>query len=112
MDGQAGKPEEFYECRPGAAKRPLSGTYRRRDPESTVLHRAVRENLATFLDQAVEGGGLPAFRERDFNKYLDCGVLAHGFTRVACSTCEDEVLVAFSCKGRGFCPGVQRAPCA
>ena len=29
------------------------------------------------------------------------GVLAHGFTRVRCERCKDELLGAFSCKGRG-----------
>ena len=36
--------------------------------------------------------------------YLACGILANGFARVRCSSCGDEMLVAFSCKGRGFCP--------
>jgi hypothetical protein len=31
-------------------------------------------------------------------------VLAHGFARVRCESCKDELLVAFSCKGRGVCP--------
>jgi len=48
--------------------------------------------------------GLPRYVERDFAKYLECGVLAHGFARVRCESCKDELLVAFSCKGRGVCP--------
>ncbi|MFY0565314.1 transposase zinc-binding domain-containing protein [Archangium lansingense] len=28
----------------------------------------------------------------------------HGFARVRCESCKDELLVAFSCKGRGVCP--------
>lgn len=28
----------------------------------------------------------------------------HGFARVRCQTCSDELLVAFSCKRRGICP--------
>ena len=31
-------------------------------------------------------------------------MLAHGFARVRCESCKDELLVAFSCKGRGVCP--------
>jgi len=42
--------------------------------------------------------------ERDFTRYLECGVLAHGFARVRCESCKDELLVAFSCKGRGVYP--------
>ena len=31
-------------------------------------------------------------------------MLAHGFARVLCESGKDELLVAFSCKGRGVCP--------
>ena len=36
--------------------------------------------------------------------HLRCGVLAHGFVRLACKSCRHEKLVAVSCKRRGFCP--------
>ncbi|REG27138.1 transposase-like zinc-binding protein [Archangium gephyra] len=79
--------------------------YRRRRPEGTVLYEAVRANLATMLAEASEvGRGLNRYVERDFARYLECGVLAHGFARVRCESCKDELLVAFSCKGRGVCP--------
>jgi hypothetical protein len=79
--------------------------YRRRQPEGTVLYEAVRENLATLLAEASDvGRGLPRYVERDFARYLECGVLVHGFARVRCESCKDELLVAFSCKGRGVCP--------
>jgi hypothetical protein len=79
--------------------------YRRRQPEGTVLYEAVRDNLATLLAEASEvGRGLSQYVERDFAKYMECGVLAHGFARVRCESCTDELLVAFSCKGRGVCP--------
>ncbi|RKH59263.1 hypothetical protein [Corallococcus aberystwythensis] len=69
--------------------------YRRRQPEGTVLYEAVRENLATLLEEASEAGcGLPRYVERDFARYLECGVLAHGFSRVRCESCKDELLVA------------------
>jgi hypothetical protein len=42
--------------------------------------------------------------EREFRGYLACGILAHGFLRVHCDNCGHDRLVAFSCKGRGFCP--------
>jgi Transposase zinc-binding domain len=42
---------------------------------------------------------------------LDCGILDHGFARIRCSECRKELLLAFSCKGRGLCPscGANRA---
>jgi len=62
----------------GAAWAPLRNGYRRRDPEATVLHQAVRENLATFLAEAAEHGGLPRHVERELFDDLDCGVLSRG----------------------------------
>jgi hypothetical protein len=41
---------------------------------------------------------------RELYRYLDCGILANGFARVHCAQCGRDELVAFSCKGRGFCP--------
>jgi hypothetical protein len=49
-------------------------------------------------------GGLPGFVRREFEAYLRCGILGHGFARVRCEGCAFERLVPFSCKGRGFCP--------
>lgn len=94
-----------YERSPGAATRPC-GPYRRRQPENTVLHRIVRENLQTMLAEArdANGMGLPRYVEREFRAYLACGILAHGFVRISCDTCRKDMLVAFSCKGRGLCP--------
>lgn len=47
---------------------------------------------------------LPLYVQREFEDYLKCGRLEHGFLRVQCDTCHAEHLVAFSCKRRGFCP--------
>ncbi len=82
-------------------------TYVRRESERTVLHTVVRDHLETFLAEArVRGGGdgVPGFVERELREYLSCGVMARGFARFRCSGCRREILVAFSCKGRGFCP--------
>jgi hypothetical protein len=85
-------------------KRALGAVEHRRDVEGTVLHRVVRGHLASFLAESADRGGLPRFVERDFARYLECGVLAHGFARLACSVCRAEVLVPFSWKSRGVCP--------
>ena len=73
-----------------------------------MLHALVREHLETFLadsrERSAEGAGWPSFVENEFRRYLDCGILANGFARVHCGSCGDDMLVAFSCKRRGFCP--------
>ena len=82
-----------------------SRTYQRRDPEATVLHRVVRENLEGFLTRARSRERVvPRFVERAFRTFLRCGILAHGFVRVHCDACGHDRLVGFSCKGRGVCP--------
>ncbi len=79
---------------------------RRREPERGALHQVLLRHLQTFLARAGEraGPGLPRFVRRELYAYLDCGILANGFARVHCSSCGRDELVAFSCKGRGFCP--------
>ena len=42
--------------------------------------------------------------QREFEDYLKCGCLEHGFYRVRCDSCHEERLLGFSCKRRGFCP--------
>ncbi len=80
--------------------------YERRRPEETTLYRLVQEHLETFLVQVEAGGvaSLPQFVIEEFEAFLECGILAHGFVRVRCAQCAHEKLVAFSCKRRGICP--------
>jgi hypothetical protein len=79
--------------------------YQRRTPEDSLLYRVVQENLETFLAEAAQRDRcVPAFVEREFRKFLECGLLCHGFVRVRCKDCGDDKLVAFSCQRRGFCP--------
>jgi len=87
------------------ARCPGGHTHIRRQPEHGVLQQVVREHLETFLAEArLRGGGVPVFVERELREFLTCGVMARGFARFRCDGCEREILVAFSCKGRGFCP--------
>ena len=75
-----------------------------RRPEKTVLHRLVSAQLETFLArQRARERSVPRFVERELRDFVGCGSLAHGFLRVHCDACRKDRLVAFSCKGRGFC---------
>ena len=79
----------------------------RRQPEQSVLYQVLQQHLETFLAQAEDpetGRDLPRFVTRELRDYLQCGILAHGFCRVRCERCNQDELVAFSCKHRGFCP--------
>ena len=86
---------------------PAPSSYVPRDPSQTVLYHVVADHLETFLaslDADPDATGLPAYVQREFYDYLQCGILAHGFLRLGCDTCNHELLLAFSCKRRGFCP--------
>src|SRR6266704_4224707 len=86
---------------------PAVATYEPRDPSRTVLYKVIADHLETFLascEADPDAKGLPAYVQREFYDYLQCGILAHGFLRLGCDTCKKEMLVPFSCKRRGFCP--------
>ena len=86
---------------------PAVAPYAPRDPSHTVLYKVIAEHLETFLasfHDDPEATGLPAYVQQEFYDFLRCGILAHGFLRLGCDTCKQELLVPFSCKRRGFCP--------
>ena len=82
--------------------------YRPRRPSQSVLYRCVQEHLETWLAQCRDSHddewSVPEYVEREFRRYLDCGILARGFARARCGQCGHDFLIAFSCKGRGVCP--------
>jgi len=80
--------------------------YELRRPEQATLYRLVQQHAQTFFAQTEEatGASLPQFIKDEFDAFLECGILAHGFLRLRCGDCGHDKLVAFSCKRRGFCP--------
>lgn len=77
----------------------------RHRPEQTLLYQLVERHYPAFARlMAEQGSPLPGYVAREFEDYLKCGRLEHGFLRVRCESCHHEKLVAFSCKRRGFCP--------
>lgn len=79
--------------------------YQRHRPETTLSYQLVAQHCPAFRDRrAAEDRSLPRYVEDEFDAYLKCGLLEHGFLRVKCDACQAEKLVAFSCKRRGFCP--------
>jgi hypothetical protein len=47
---------------------------------------------------------VPSYLEREFRRYLECGILAYGFARARCTDCWHDFLVDFSCRGSGLYP--------
>ena len=88
-----------------ASKDVDAGRYQRHRPEQTLLYQIVDEYYTAFVVlMAEQGKELPSYVQREFEDFLKCGRLEHGFLRVRCESCHAEHLVAFSCKRRGFCP--------
>ena len=89
---------------------PLPGggpfVYERRRPELGTLHQVIRENLQTLYAAVEEGAAspLPGFVRREFEQFLECGLLCWGFALLECEECPERRLIAFSCKGRAWCP--------
>ena len=88
-----------------------SGIYKPRRAAQSPLFRLLQDRFTEFhacYDErfaSTYGDWRPVVREVA-EKFLACGILAHGFARVRCEAvgCGHEYLVAFSCKARYFCP--------
>ena len=83
--------------------------YRRRRPEKTELYRIVyqeRDNLERVWEDRFqpEYGCLREAVTDTLDRYLNCGILAHGYARAECQKCSHSIVIAFSCKKRGVCP--------
>ena len=87
------------------------GGYVRREPGECVLYQAVREGWPEVLAEADARGGLPKYVHEEVRRYLECGDPRYGLALVKCQSCRESMVVAFSCKTRGWCPscGTRRA---
>jgi hypothetical protein len=47
---------------------------------------------------------VPTRVKREAEAFLRCGDVRYGFVEVSCENCHASRLVAFCCKGRGWCP--------
>lgn len=86
-----------------------SGVYRPRRPRASPLWRCAHGHLGEFLGAYEERyrpeyGFLRPVIPDVVNRFLSCGDLTFGFARIRCEDCGTTRLLAFSCKGRYFCP--------
>ena len=73
--------------------------YQRHQPENTTLYPIIERNLSVLRDAIhQQEASPPGFVLAEFEDYLRCGRLEHGFVRVKCNGCRHEHLVEFSCK--------------
>ena len=83
-------------------------SYRRRQPERTLLYQTFARSLESWLAERhadTEKTSLPAFGEKELRAFLRCGILPYGLILVDCKACPNvDLVVGLSCKFRGFCP--------
>jgi Transposase zinc-binding domain len=48
--------------------------------------------------ETATSSALPKFVKDEFDAFLECGILAHGFLRLRCGDCAHDKLVAFSAR--------------
>ncbi|HET8936574.1 MAG TPA: transposase zinc-binding domain-containing protein [Polyangiales bacterium] len=76
----------------------------------------MRDNLETLygaIDDGALDARIPKQAHKELDAFLECGLLCRGFARLYCTSRKHSQLVAFSCKGRGFCPScLGRRMCA
>jgi len=87
----------------------MTGVYRPRHPERTVLYRVLFHYFDRFLAEyegrfEKEYGFFRPIVKEVVERYLDCGNPRCGFARIRCPDCQAEHLLMFSCRTRGFCP--------
>ncbi|MGA8164455.1 MAG: transposase, partial [Waddliaceae bacterium] len=76
--------------------------YRPRKPEKTVFFDIIKKTYKTWHTNSKDP--VPKYVDKEFRKYLECGILAKGFAIAHCADCHRDFALAFSCKGRGICP--------
>jgi hypothetical protein len=84
---------------PVLAQSPTTTTpgYYRHQPEQTELHSVIAKHYPRFVDEIGRSGGyLPKFVRQEFEDYLKCGLLEHGFLRVRCDSSSLDHLQAAS----------------
>ena len=75
------------------------------DPRHSDLHKLIKKHYNQVIrDKALQGKALPFHIKREFERYLTCGIHAHGMVRFQCGICSKDKFVAYSCKGRTICP--------
>ncbi len=105
---ESAAPRESTRQRPAPACSNLQ-PYAPRRPQASPLYWLLADHFETLTRVYEERykpthGPLRPVVSEVVGKFLDCGLLEHGFARVRCAACRAEFLVAFRCKGRGFCP--------
>ena len=76
--------------------------YRQRSPKDSIFYQVLQEHFPKFKSNLFsdhsDGSSihLPDHVEAEFDAYLKCGLLEHGFVKMSCDDCHSTILVALS----------------
>ena len=83
---------------------PKLSVYKPRRPEKTVFFQVIKKYYKTWVRKCEkEDTKIFSYVHREFQGFIRCGILGHGFACAHCSACDHEFLIGFSCKLR-LCP--------
>ena len=86
-------------------------TYERHRPEQTLLYRLMEKHYPALVEQLeFQGKSLPTHVHREFEAYLKCGRLEHGFLRVRCDKCHFELARGVFLQEARVLPELRRPP--
>jgi hypothetical protein len=66
----------------------------RHETEKTILYRTLHENFETFVATAQSRTDKLPFSAhvfREVEAFLECGILANGFSRLQCESCKEKL---------------------
>ena len=79
--------------------------YERDHPEQTLLYQLVEKHYPALVEQLeIQGKSLPTHVHREFEAYLKCGRLEHGFLRVSCDVLGPAIQARIQYRYRGLRP--------
>lgn len=85
-------------CRGGGTPR---GAYRPHNPRASALYWCVIRHAGEPRSKGRLHGPV---EDEVIDCFLECGDPHHGFARIYCDACGHDIVLAFACKTRYFCP--------
>jgi len=86
-----------------------TAVYHPRNPFTSSLYQLLNNHFQQFKlsyqqEFSAKYGFYRSVVSEVVHAYFECGDLKKGFARIRCPDCHHEFLLAFSCRGRWFCP--------
>ena len=75
------------------AKKGFTPGYQRHQPEQTLLYQIIEHHYPEFQTlMEAQNRPLPKYVQKEFDEYLKCGRLEHGFLRIRCEKLRNNMM--------------------